>query len=63
MKNIILRGQGCNLADAMDQCLTDLLDREEQINFPAIMISHISRITNKANEHDLGYEFLLTSVF
>ena len=63
IKNIIPRGQGRNLADAMDQCLTDLLDWGEKINLPAIMISHISRIANTAREHDLGYGFLLTSVF
>ena len=31
-KNIIPRGQGCNLADTMDQCFIDLMDRGEQIN-------------------------------
>jgi len=35
IKNVIPRGQGRNMADAMDQCLIDLLDREEQINLPA----------------------------
>ena len=29
IKNVIPRGQGRNLADAMDQCLVDLMDREE----------------------------------
>jgi len=57
IKNIIPRGQGRNLADAMDQCLTDLLDQGEQINLPAFMISHISRIANMAREHDLGMVF------
>ena len=32
IKNIIPRGQGRNQADAMYQCLTDLMDRGEQIN-------------------------------
>ena len=63
IKNIIPRGQGNNLADAMDQCFIDLMDRGEQINFPAIMIRHISRIANTSREHDLGYGFLLTLVF
>jgi len=63
IKNVIPRGQGPNFADAMDMCYTDLLDRGEQINLPAIMISHISRIANTAKEHDLGYGFLLTLVF
>jgi len=63
IKNIIPRGQGRNLANAMDQFLIDLLDQGEQINLLAIMISHISRIANIAREHDLGYGFLLTSVF
>jgi len=40
-----------------------LIDREEQINLPAIMICHIPRIANTASEHDLGYGFLLTRVF
>ena len=62
-KNIIPRGQGRNLADAMDQCFIDLMDRGEQINLPAIMIRHISRIANTSREHDLGYGFLLTLVF
>ena len=35
----------------------------EQINLPAIMISHMSRIANIAREHDLGYGLLLTSIF
>jgi len=39
------------------------MDREEQINLPAIMIRHIARIANTAREHDLGYGFLLTLVF
>ena len=39
------------------------MDREEQINLPAIMIRHIARITNTTREHDLGYGFLLTRVF
>jgi len=63
IKNIIPRGQGRNLADAMDQCFVDLMDRGEQLNLPAIIIRHISRITNISREHDLGYGFLLTLVF
>ena len=46
IKNIIPRGQGRNQADVMDQCFTDLMDRGEQINLPAIMILHITRIAN-----------------
>ena len=46
IKNIIPRGQGRNSVDALDQCLVDLLDREEPINLPAIMIRHIGRIAN-----------------
>ena len=63
IKNVIPQGQGRNLADAMDQCFIDLMDQEEQINLPAIMIRHIARIVNTASEHDLGYGFLLTLVF
>jgi len=63
IKNIIHRGQGRNQADAMDQCLTDLMDRGEQINLPALMITHIARIANTTRAHDLGYGFLLTRVF
>ena len=63
IKNVIPRGQGRNLADAMDQCLVDLMDREEQINLPVIMIRHIARIANISRGHDLGYGFLLTCVF
>jgi len=63
IKNVIPRGQGRNLADAMDQCLMDLMDREEQINLPTIMIRHIARIANTSREHDLRYDFFLTSVF
>jgi len=47
----------------MDMCYTDLLDQGEQINLPAIMISHIVRIANTSKDHDMGYGFLLTSVF
>jgi len=36
-----------------------LIDQEEQINLPAIMIHHIICIANTAREHDLGYGFLL----
>jgi len=63
IKNVIPRGQGRNLTDAMDQCFSDLMDQEEQINLPAIMICHIARIANTTREHDLGYGFLLTRVF
>jgi len=63
IKNIILRGQRRNQADAIDQCLTDLMDRGEQINLPALMIKHIARIANTTRAHDLGYGFLLTRVF
>jgi len=63
IKNIIPWGQGRNLADAMKQCFIDLIDREEQINLPAIVICHIARIANTARKHDLGYGFLLTRVF
>ena len=47
----------------MDQCFTELMDRGEQLNLPAIMIRHIARIANTTREHDLGYGFLLTRVF
>jgi len=63
IKNIIPRGQGRNMADAMDQCFIDLIDREEQINLPAIMIRHIARIANTSREHYLGHGFLLTRIF
>jgi len=51
------------LADPMDMCLTDLLDRGEKINLPAIMIHHIACIANTSKDHNMGYGFLLTSVF
>jgi len=63
IKNIVPRGQGRNLAYAMDQCFIDLMDRGEQINLEAIMIRHISRIANTSREHDLRHGFLLTLVF
>jgi len=63
MKNIMPRGQGRNQADAMDQCLTDLMDGGEQINLPAFKITYIARIANTPRAHDLGYGFLLTQVF
>ena len=47
----------------MATCYTDLLDRGEQINLPAVMISQIGRISNTTKVHDKGYWFLLTSVF
>jgi len=63
VKNIFPRGQGRNLADPMDICYTDLLDRSEQINLPAIMISRIGRIVKTSKDHDMEYRFLLKSVF
>jgi len=63
IKNIISRVQGRNQADAMDQCLTDLMDRGEQINLPAFMINPIMRTATTPRAHDLGYGFLLTRVF
>ena len=47
----------------MDMYYTDLLDRGEQINLPTIMISHIGRIAKTSKDHDMGYGFLLKSVF
>jgi len=47
----------------MDQCLTDLIDRGEQISLLAFMITHIARIVTTPRVHDLGYGFLLTRVF
>jgi len=63
IKNIILRAQGRNQVDVMDQCLTDLMNRGEQINLPAFMINHIAQIATTPRAHDLGYGFLLTKVF
>jgi len=63
IKNIIPRAQGRNQADAMDQCLTDLINRGEQISLVAFMINHIRRIATTPRAHDLGYGFLLTKVF
>jgi len=63
IKNIVPGGQGRNQADAMDQCLTYLMDRGEQINLLALMITHIARIANTTRAYDLGYGFLLTRVF
>jgi len=39
------------------------MDRGEQINLPAFMITHIVRIANTTRAHDLGYGFLLTRLF
>ena len=47
----------------MAMCYTNLLDRSEQINLLAIMISYISRIANTTKDHDIEYGFLRTSVF
>jgi len=63
IKNIIPRAQGRNQPNAMDQCLTDLMDRGEQINLSAFMINNITRIATTPRAHDLGYGFLLTRVF
>jgi len=63
IKNIIPCAQGHNQADAMDQCLTDLMDRGEPINLSAFMINHIGRIATTPRAPDLGYGFLLTRVF
>ena len=63
IKNVIPQGQGRNLADAMDQCFIEFMDRVEQINLLAIMIRHIAKIASTTREHDLRYGFLLTLVF
>jgi len=63
IKNVAPCGQRRNLADPMDMCLTNLLDCCEKINLPAVLISHIVRIANISKDHDIGYGFLLTSVF
>ena len=63
IKNVVPQDQGRNLADLMHMCFIDLLDCGEKINLPAIMISHIARIANTSKGHDVGYGFLLTSVF
>jgi len=42
---------------------TNLLDHGEKIYLPAIMICHIARIANMSKDHDMGYGFLLASVF
>ena len=47
----------------MDMCYTDMMDQGERINLLTIMISHIARMTNTSKDHDMGYGFLLTSVF
>ena len=39
------------------------MDRGEQINLPAFMITHIARIANTPRAYDLGHGFLLTKVF
>jgi len=63
IKDIIPHVRGRNQANAMDQCLTDLMDRGEQINLPAFMINPIGRIATTPRAHDLGYGFLLTKVY
>ena len=63
IKNIVPQGQGYNLVDPKDMCYIDMLNRGEQINLLAIMISYIGRIANTTNVHEMGYWFLLTSVF
>jgi len=63
INNIVFGSQGRNVADPMDIFYTNLLDQREQINLPAIMISHVARITNTFKDHDMGYGFLLTFVF
>ena len=47
----------------MAMCCIDLLDKSEQMNLSAIMMSYIERIANTTKVHDMGYWFLLTSVF
>jgi len=47
----------------MDIYYTDMMDRGERINLPAIMISHIAGIANTSKDQDMGYGFLLTLMF
>ena len=63
IENIVPQCRGRYLADPTDMYYTDLLDMDEQINLPAIIISHIRRIVNTSKDHAMGYGFLLTSVF
>ena len=63
IKNVVPRGQSLDLANPMDICFTDLLDRCEKINLSAIMIKHIARIVNISKDHDMGNGFYLTSAF
>jgi len=56
IKNVIPRGQGCNLIDAMDQCFIDLMDKGKQINLPVIMIRHIARIANTTRNMTSGMD-------
>ena len=39
------------------------MNRGEQINLPALMITHIAQIATTPKALDLGYGFLLTRVF
>ena len=54
IKNIVPQGHGRNLADPIDMCYTDLLDRSEKINLLAIIISHIARIASTSKDHTWG---------
>jgi len=45
------------MADAMDKCFIDLVDREEQLNLLTIMIRHIVRIANTPGNTTLGMVF------
>jgi len=57
IKNVIPRGQGRNLADAMDQCFIDLLDRGDQINLPVIMIRTLQGLQTPLGNMTSGMDF------
>ena len=57
VKSIIPQGQGRNLTNTMDLYLTNLLDRGEQINLPAIMIAIFSGLETRLGNTIWGMVF------
>ncbi|GAB2301670.1 hypothetical protein Dimus_038149 [Dionaea muscipula] len=62
LKCVLPRGERRHLASFLELTVMHLLDTEQSINLPSIMIQHIGRVISM-HSHALPYGYLLTMVF
>ena len=63
-KGIVPRGERRHEATFRDMGIANALDLEEPIDWPALMIKHMTRVIDPTpGKHQLAYENLLTIVF